>query len=218
MAGRSKTARAKAKNNFVLCVWSWFLVLGAAAAIAMLITFIVTIVTVKDMVATAPAMFGDALLGYVETKAPDMLDAYVEEKLVPGMQEAMMSFMLGPAMEDSPGDAASDESQALTLIKSKRRHARKTPCPLRDQALCETFRSTCSLYEPCRTQRTTTACMPFALSLARTCMANDCDAYYDQSLCHTVEDMCSKRRACSWRSLDTCRALEGNLTRLCQYV
>lgn len=186
---------------------------GAVAAIAGLILLSVFVAEVVHFAKTAPATLGGSIMEYVETEATEFLDAYVEEKLVPGLQEEMLSFMFGPASSDAK--VAEDE---VTTHRGKHRRRRSAPqCPVRDESMCATFRTTCAAFGECRATRNRDKCMVFVRGLNTACAANSCDAYYDRSLCAKVNDMCRLRRRCVFNQT-ACLAVETEFATLCSNV
>lgn len=193
---------------------------GAAAAIAGLIVLSIFVAKVAQFAEDAPAILGSSIMGYVETEATEFLDAYVEEKLVPGLQEDMLGFMFGPASADDKV-AAQDEANLGTHHEKHKKRRRSAPtapqCPVRDESMCATFRTTCTAFGECRAERNREKCMIFVRGLNTACSSNNCASYYDHSLCTKVNDMCALRRRCVFNQT-ACLAVETEFAALCRNV
>jgi hypothetical protein len=185
------------------------LILGAIAAISVLVVHLIFISYVRTYANAAPDMLKDTVMSYIETEAPEMIDSYVETKLMPGIKEEMLGLMFGEGM-GAPPPAAADEP----LHRNKRSASR---CPVSDTNLCSAFRTTCTAFQGCRTVRDRPTCITFVQKLNVACAMNDCDAYYDRALCRNVGGMCNMRTRCLFDQT-ACIALEGNMTSLCSLV
>ena len=185
------------------------LLIGAAASVATLVVLSVVVARAAAFAAEAPELLGGAIMRYVEDEVPDMLDAYVEDKLVPGMQEQMVGWMFGPGA----GALAADEAPRPT--HTHRRTA--PPCPVSDAALCAQFRATCTAFGVCRTTRDRDTCVGFVRSLNAVCAANACDVYYDRGLCDRVTAACNRRMRCVFNQT-ACVVMEGDVAGLCAAV
>jgi hypothetical protein len=203
---------------------AWFgracLLAGAAAAIAGLVLLSIFVWKVNTFAKEAPAMMGGAIMDYVEAEAPEILDAYVEEKLMPGLQEEILGWMFGPAAPESAATTATDE---VTTHRSRHgrtsRHAGRTvsQCPVRDPTMCAKFRETCSALDTCRTLRDRVSCIEFVRQLNGACAINSCDEYYDRSLCDSVTTACRMRMRCMFNQ-SSCMSMESDLVALCALV
>lgn len=220
----TKKARAFSPTNT-----AWMgrvcLLLGAAASVITLVVLFVFVWKVAVFAKEAPVMLGDAVMTYVGSEAPELLDAYVEEKLMPGLQEEMLGWIFGPGASDG-APAAGDEVTTRHTTHRARRHTRRheerrtvaaPQCPVRDPALCTKFRETCTAFDACRTTRDRTTCVGFVRTLNVACAANTCDVYADHSLCDSVNTACSMRMRCMFDTA-ACLSMEADLVRLCSLV
>ena len=209
-----KKVRNNAENGVPTWCWRALLLLGAAASIVTLVELSLFVWKVSVFAEEAPKMMGDSIMRYVESEAPELLDAYVEEKLMPGLQEQVLGWIFGPG---APTDgAAADEVTTHHSTHQRRRHA-EAQCPVRDASLCAKFRETCSAFTACRTARDRPTCLGFVRKLNAACAANSCDTYYDRDLCNTVETACGMRIRCMFNQ-SSCMSMESDLASLCATV
>lgn len=201
---------------------AWFgracLLTGAAAAIVGLVLLSIFVWKVNTFAKEAPAMMGGAIMSYVEAEAPDILDAYVEDKLTPGLQEEILGWLFGPGVSEPAVPAATDEVATHTSRhgRTSSRHVGRTvsQCPVRDPTLCAKFRETCNAFSTCRTLRSRESCIGFVRAFNGVCAANSCDEYYDRSLCDKVTTACRMRMRCIFDPT-ACLSMESDLVALC---
>lgn len=199
-----------------MCVRSFgraLLIIGALASISNLIINLIVYEKAYEVASEAPDLLEANVMEMIESRAPALIDKYVDTKLMPGIRNEILGMVFGM----QPQQQSADEISPVNHHSPASRSRNVKQCPVSDTSLCQSFRETCVAFDHCKTTPSRETCLPFVQKLNVACAQNYCSAYYDQDLCHTVDTMCGATTRCMFDQT-ACIALRGNLTSLCDLV